>query len=169
MNWAVKRLIINEEIHMGKKINIEASDEPCMFQFFKKYIHQTDKNEFYCDNRVVDISNPNPGVVVDFKNIDHTYEVFAVLGNYWGGWNSTPTAAEMYNRAKEWEERFGTEIVGLSYNSVDFVLNRKLSDIEIEDLIKECEDIQADAACSGGYEEKQKIIREKGELHIWWD
>ena len=23
---------------MGKKINIEASDEPCMFQFFKKYI-----------------------------------------------------------------------------------------------------------------------------------
>lgn len=67
MNWAVKRLIINEEIHMGKKINIEASDEPCMFQFFKKYIHQTDKNEFYCDNRVVDISNPNPGVVVDFK------------------------------------------------------------------------------------------------------
>ena len=68
---------------MGKKINIEASDEPCMFQFFKKYIHQTDKNEFYCDNRVVDISNPNPGVVVDFKNIDHTYEVFAVLGNYW--------------------------------------------------------------------------------------
>ena len=73
MNWAVKRLIINEEIHMGKKINIEASDEPCMFQFFKKYIHQTDKNEFYCDNRVVDISNPNPGVVVDFKNIDHTY------------------------------------------------------------------------------------------------
>ena len=34
MNWAVKRLIINEEIHMGKKINIEASDEPCMFQFF---------------------------------------------------------------------------------------------------------------------------------------
>ena len=90
MNWAVKRLIINEEIHMGKKINIEASDEPCMFQFFKKYIHQTDKNEFYCDNRVVDISNPNPGVVVDFKNIDHTYEVFAVLGNYWGGWNSTP-------------------------------------------------------------------------------
>ena len=75
----------------------------------------------------------------------------------------------MYNRAKEWEERFGTEIVGLSYNSVDFVLNRKLSDIEIEDLIKECEDIQADAACSGGYEEMRKIIREKGELHIWWD
>ena len=154
---------------MGKKINIEASDEPCMFQFFKKYIHQTDNNEFYCDNRVVDISNPNPGVVVDFKNIDHTYEVFAVLGNYWGGWNSTPAAAEMYNRAKEWEERFGTEIVGLSYNSVDFVLNRKLSDIEIEDLIKECEDLHADAACSGGYEEMRKIIREKGELHIWWD
>ena len=66
---------------MGKKINIEASDEPCMFQFFKKYIHQTDKNEFYCDNRVVDISNPNPGVVVDFKNIDHILPALEVRVN----------------------------------------------------------------------------------------
>ena len=120
---------------MGKKINIEASDEPCMFQFFKKYIHQTDNNEFYCDNRVVDISNPNPGVVVDFKNIDHTYEVFAVLGNYWGGWNSTPTAAEMYNRAKEWEERFGTEIVGLSYNNLQEFNN--LADVLVKAPRKE--------------------------------
>lgn len=50
-----------------------------------------------------------------------TFEVFALLGNYWGGWNSTPTACEMYDIAKKWDERFCAEITGLSYNSIDFL------------------------------------------------
>lgn len=41
--------------------------------------------------------------------------------------------------------------------------------IEIETLPGECENIHADVACSGGYEEMRKIIKEKSELHIWWD
>lgn len=106
---------------MGKKINVAASDDPCMFQFFKQFIHQTDKNEFYCNGEYA--YPDNPGVEVDFRNIDHTCEVFALLGNYWGGWNSTPTADEMYNIAKRWENRFGAEIIGLSYDSIDLDLN----------------------------------------------
>lgn len=31
---------------MGKKINLEASDDPCMFQFFKQFVHQTEKMSF---------------------------------------------------------------------------------------------------------------------------
>lgn len=69
----------------------------------------------------------------------------------------------------ETRERFYAEITGLSYNSIDFLFNRKLSDIEIETLLGECENIHADVACSGGYEEMRKIIKEKSELHIWWD
>ena len=69
----------------------------------------------------------------------------------------------------ETRERFCAEITGLSYNSIDFLFNRKLSDIEIETLLGECENIHADVACSGGYEEMRKIIKEKSELHIWWD
>lgn len=130
-------------------------------------MHQTEKNEFYCDGERVRFSNP--GVEVDFLSVDHTYEVFALLGYYWGGWNSTPTADEMYDIAKKWEDRFCAEIIGLSYNSIDFRFNRKLSDTEIEVLINECKNIYADAACSGGYEEMRKIIKEKLELHIWWD
>ena len=57
-------------------------------------------------------------------------------------------------------------ITGLSYNSIDFLFNRKLSDIEIETLLGECENIHADVACSGGYEEMRKIIKEKSELDI---
>lgn len=68
------------------------------------------KNEFYCDGGYVRMDSP--GVKVDFRSVDHTYEVFALLGNYWGGWNSTPTACEMYDIAKKWDERFCTEITG---------------------------------------------------------
>lgn len=152
---------------MGKKINVDASDDPCMFQFFKQFIHQTDKNEFYCNGEYA--YPDNPGVEVDFRNIDHTCEVFALLGNYWGGWKSTPTADEMYNIAKRWENRFGAEIIGLSYDSIDFRFERELSDMEIDSLINECKKIYAEAACNGGYEEMRKIIKEKSELHIWWD
>ena len=29
-------------LYMGKKINLEASDDSCMFQFFKQFVRQTD-------------------------------------------------------------------------------------------------------------------------------
>ena len=62
---------------MGKKIRVNASNEPAMFQFFKQYVHQTDKNEFYCDGEYA--YPDNPGVEVDFQNIQHTYELFLFL------------------------------------------------------------------------------------------
>lgn len=151
---------------MGKKINVRSSDEPCMFQFFKLLVHQTDKNEFYCDG---DIVKYNPGVGVDFQNIEHTYEVFKLLGNYWGGWNSTPTSDVMYDITKNWEERFGAEIIEISFDSIGFRFCRKITDTEIDVLINECKKLYADANCKGGYEEMRKIIKEKSELYIWWD
>lgn len=152
---------------MGEKINVDSSDDACMFQFFKQFVHQTDKNEFYCDGKYSNIEKQ--GIEVDFQNIEYAYEVFTLLGNYWGGWNLTPTAGEMYDIAKNWEDRFGAEIIGLSYDSIEFQLTRKLSDNEIDNLIDECRSIYADAACSGGYEEMKKIIKDKSKLHIWWD
>ena len=152
---------------MGKKIRVNASNEPAMFQFFKQYVHQTDKNEFYCDGEYA--YPDNPGVEVDFQNIQHTYELFLLLGNYWGGWNSTPTSNEMYNVAKEWESRFAAEIIEMSYDSVGFRFGRVLSDAETDDLINECKNLYANANRGGGYEEMKKIIKEKSELHILWD
>ncbi len=152
---------------MGKKINVDASGEPCMFHFFKQFVHQTDKNEFYCDGEYVYQSNP--GVKVDFRNLDHTYEVFALLGDYWGGWNSTPASEAMYDITKRWEERFGAEIIEISFDSIGFRFDRKLTDPEIDVLLNECKKLYADANCKGGYEEMKKIIKEKSELYVWWD
>lgn len=56
---------------MGKMINLEASDDPCMFQFFKQFVHQTEKNEFYCDGGYVRMGNL--GAKVDFRSVCITW------------------------------------------------------------------------------------------------
>lgn len=153
---------------MGKIINMNVINEPAMFQFFKRYVHQTEKNEFYCDGELV-IDDGKPVVKVEFKNIQHTYELFLLLGNYWGGWNLTPTSKGMYDIAKDWENRFAAEITEIAYDSVNFQFGRVLSDKEIDDLINECKKLHADANCRGGYKKMKKIMKENSKLYIWWD
>ena len=151
---------------MGKKINFRASNDPYMFQVFKRFVHQTEKNEFYVDGICIE---ENPGVIVDFQNIDHTYEIFHLFGNYWGGWNETPTSEEMYNVAKRWEEEYEAVIIDIGNDSIDFRIGRELSENEIDVLFDEIRGLNADANCRGGLEKLRTIIKENKEFGIWWD
>lgn len=151
---------------MGKIINVRASNDPDMFQMFKSFVHQTEDNNFFVDgNQVLD----NPGVTVDFRNIEHAYEIFIFLGNYWGGWNATPTFEEMYNVAKHWEEDFKAEIVDIGYDSIGFKLGKLLADKEIDMLFSEMEDLNAEPTCRGGFAELRNKIKKELEFSIWWD
>ena len=151
---------------MGKIINWNPSDNPCMFQVFKRFVHQTEKNEFYVDGTWV---QENPGVMVDFQNIAHSYEIFNMFGNDWGGWNATPTSEEMYHVAKAWEEKYGAEIVGIGFDNIDFQLGRELSEEEIDTLFEEIKELNAEACCRGGFENLRNIIKKRGLFGIWWD
>ena len=151
---------------MGKKINFRASNDPYMFQVFKRFVHQTEKNEFYVDGICIE---ENPGVIVDFQNIEHTYEIFHLFGNYWGGWNETPTFEEMYNITKRWEEEYEAEIIDIGNDSIDFRIGRELSENEIDVLFDEIRGLNADANCRGGLEKLRTIIKENKEFGIWWD
>ncbi len=151
---------------MSKKINFRASNNLYMFQFFKQFVHQKDNNVFFCDGSHV---QENPGVIVDFTNIEHTYEIFHMLGRYWGGWNSTPTSDDMYGITKIWEEKFGAEIIDIGYDTIDFHMNRELSDNEIDLFINEIKGISAEANYTGGVEELKKCIKEESKISLWWD
>lgn len=151
---------------MGKKINFRASNDPYMFQVFKRFVHQTEKNEFYVDGICIE---ENPGVIVDFQNIEHTYEIFHLFGNYWGGWNETPTSEEMYNVAKRWEEEYEAEIIDIGNDSIDFRIGKELSENEIDVLFDVIRGLNADANCRGGLEKLRTIIKENKEFGIWWD
>ena len=151
---------------MGKIINWNASDNPYMFQIFKTFVHQTEKNEFYVDGTWI---QENPGVMVDFRNISHSYEIFEIFGNYWGSWNSTPTYKEMYHVAKAWEEKYGAEIVEIGYDYVNFKLGKELSEEEIDILFEEIKELNAEANCRGGFENLRNIIKESNKFGVWWD
>lgn len=49
-----------------------------MFQLFKSFVHQTEKNEFFVNGSTV---MENPGVVVYFRNIEYAYEMEDSLVN----------------------------------------------------------------------------------------
>ena len=116
---------------MGKIINVQAGNDLDMFQIFKSFVHQTEKNEFFVNGTPV---IENPGVAVDFRNIEHAYEIFHILGSHWGGWNETPRFDEMYHVAKHWEEDFLAEIIDIG------------------------KDLNAEPACRGGIKEKIRSL-----------
>lgn len=62
---------------MGNIINVRASNDLDMFQMFKSFVHQTEKNGFFVDGSPV---MENHGLTVDFRNIEHVYEIFNILG-----------------------------------------------------------------------------------------
>ena len=97
---------------MGKKINFQVCDDICMFQVFKEYVRVNEDNEFFVDGNFV-TGIEERGVIVDFQNFNHTYEIFNLLGPHWGGWEQTPTAQSMYCIAKKWEEAYKAEIIDI--------------------------------------------------------
>lgn len=110
---------------MGKKINFQVCDDIRMFQVFKEYARVNENNEFYVDGNSV-FGIKERGVMVDFQNIEHTYEIFELLGSHWGGWEQTPTAQSMYCIAKKWEEAYKAEIIDISKDSIEFHLDKEL-------------------------------------------
>ena len=98
---------------MGKKINFQACDNIRMFQVFKEYVRVNENNEFFADGNIVS-GVEERGVMVDFQNFNHAYEIFNLLGSHWGGWEQTPTAQTMYYIAKKWEEVYKAEIIDKS-------------------------------------------------------
>ncbi len=151
---------------MGIKINFRAK-EICMLQFKNSSIHQDDSGNYYYDG--TPNNEPDSGIIVDFA-IEHSYVIFEKLGNYWGGWNLTPTWQVMYEVAKNWEEKYGANIVEIDNGSIVFSLRDYLSVDEIELLANEIKNLQGAIPCySGGFEEMKRDICSNSRFEIWWD
>lgn len=151
---------------MSKKINFRASEDIILFQFMRKYIHQNADNEFYYDGTL--IRDINPGVMVDFS-IEHTYEVFNILGNDWGGRNACSTSDEMYAVAKKWEEKYTAELIDIGHDSLNFKINRKLKAKEIDSLIEDIKAINAEPNHTGEFEGLRKSVEKDLQFFLWWD
>lgn len=152
---------------MGKKIGFHVCDDIRMFQVFREYV-RINNNQFYVDGNSVS-GIEDRGVKVDFQNFEHTYEIFELLGTHWGGWEQTPTAQSMYSIAQMWEQVYKAEIVDISKDSIEFHLDKELSDKEIDELFEEIIGLHAESNCDGGFEKMREIIKQEARFSIWWD
>ena len=153
---------------MGKKIGFHVADSIRMFQVFKLYARVNENNEFYVDGNLV-FGIDERRVMVDFQNFEHTYEIFKLFGNHWGGWEQIPTAQSMYYIAKKWEQTYKAEIIDISKDSIEFHLDKELSDKEIDELFEEIRGLHAESNYDGGFEKLREIIKQEARFSIWWD
>ena len=75
----------------------------------------------------------------------------------------------MYCIAKKWEEAYKAEIIDISKDSIEFHLDKELSDKEIDELFEEIRGLHAESNYDGGFEKLREIIKQEARLSIWWD
>ncbi len=150
-----------------KNINF-AADSIQMYQFFKSHIKKQEDGTLYCDGSYIMEQMPCESVNFD---IQHTYEIFDFIGNYWGGWNGCPEHDKMREIAKRWDENYSLEICELRYDTIVFACKRKLETSEIEQIAMGVVEISHDGF--DHYDDElayiKESIEENNNFTIWWD
>ena len=134
--------------------------------FMNQYIHKRMDGEYYCDGTRA--AESEFSIDVD-SDINYGYEVFKLLDDDWGGWNSTPSASKMYGVAKSWEEKYGLSLMKISHDTLTFCANRKLEEDEISQLSEELISIHA-LPCEGNDTISiANSINNNKRITLWWD
>lgn len=105
-------------------------------------------------------------ISVRFK-IEHTYQVFDLLDWYWGNYNECPDCNTMKKKAKEWQEKYGAELVRISHDSLTFKCHR-LSVEEAEEIIVEAAKLYAEIIDCKTEKLVDYMMRENT-FTLWWD
>ncbi len=99
-------------------------------------------------------------------HVQHIHEIFEMMGQWWGDWNDCPDYKTMGNKAQEWQEKYGAELMEISHDKLIFQC-RCLSEDEADALWK---DICQIAPNSQDIKENgKKKILESSEFALWWD
>ena len=139
-------------------------DHTDMFMFKREMVKRGRYREYVCDGvpvrRMLDESIP-----VQF-HVQYTYEIFEMMGQWWGDWNDCPNYKEMGAKAQEWQEKFDAELKEISHDTLIFRC-RSLSEDEADTLWKDICQIAPNSQDIKG-NGKKKIL-EQGEFVLWWD
>ena len=90
-----------------------------------------------------------------------------LLDWYWCGWNSTPDARTMQEKAKEWYEKYDAELLRISHDTLTFKC-RKMSEKEAKELIEETTQLyELIVDCKP--EKLLNHLMENETFTLWWD
>lgn len=139
-------------------------DDICLFLWKNEHVKLKNFEYYYQES-----SNPfqrGETMSVNFP-IEHTYEIFDLLNGSWGDFNECPDCQTMKKKAKEWYEKFGAELLHISYDTLMFQC-RKLSEKEVLEIIADAEQLCAEIVdCEP--ENLIKYMMQTNQFTLWWD
>lgn len=138
-----------------------------MLEFKKNFIRK-DGDKYECDGQVIRTVE-DESIPVRFSNMEHTYELFSLLGNLWGNWNDCPDWKVMKHKTKNWYETYGAELVKMSHDTLVFQCNRKLMENEVENLLEDISNFAPNSLDIAKYEIIKKRLAEDSKFVLWWD
>lgn len=100
-------------------------------------------------------------------DVEYSYQILGLLDWYWGGWNNTPDAETMREKAKGWYKKYNAELLRVSHDTLTFKC-RKLSEREAKKLIEETTQLYALIVDC----EPEKLLNhlmENETFTLWWD
>lgn len=101
-------------------------------------------------------------------SVTKSYEILNYFHNCWGNFNCCPTVDYMKEKCKDWDERFGAEIIGISYDALAFRCRKQLTSKNAEEIIAESAALNAEITDCKPEKIKDYIVN-KGEFMLWWD
>ena len=139
-------------------------DAPDIFMFLRDNVKKSLTGYVYEENSRYHREEEMIKVCFD---VEYSYEVLGLLEFYWGGWNSTPDARTMREKAKEWYKKYGAELITISHDTLTFKC-RKLTENEAKELIEETMSLCA-LITDCEPEELLDYLRESQKFTLWWD
>ncbi len=113
---------------------------------------------------------PKPEVLIRNFKIPAAWQAFAQLS--WGGWNDCPTPAEHCAIHRYWAEKYGAEVVSITYDTVQCIVSRPPTDrdaamkLAIEQYLY-CGDI-VDQGCQSITDLAASLMN-SDYWYFWWD
>ena len=144
-----------------------AINSPFMYMFKRNKVKKSLSGYVYEDTPPRHMTTHGEEILTVRFDVDYSYEVLGLLDCYWGGWNSTPHAKIMEEKAKEWYEKYDAELLRISHDTLTFKC-RKLSEKEANELIEETTQLYA-LIVDCKEEELVQHLMENETFTLWWD
>ena len=162
-----EQLFWRQDVNRSNEKIVECVIDSATMYMFKMEKLKKSLEGFVYEDRVPGVMQKEIETVSVRFDVEHPYKVFDLLDWYWGGWNSTPDAKTMEEKAKEWYEKYAAEVIRISHATLTFVC-KKLSEKEAKELMEDVENLCAEIiGCKS--EKRVEHLMEKGYFTLWWD
>lgn len=174
-----------QEVDLQKlwKYTEEISNEYCrvrvildhadMYLFYKYNVRYTTEGLYFCGAKP-DLCDPGSlrwndlelDICFSEKNAS---EIIKDMQEWWGGWDTCPSSAQMAEKVKRWEETYGVTLTEIAHDSLTFRCRRKPDEKEAEQLLAECRDLPSNALDLADVQILKRRLVEDGIFSLWWD